>query len=272
VTVAATATGDVSIDGLDAVLDSPELPEVAMPSSADDIDARGGDSDDSADADDSSDSDAGAPDALRGERVEASFDPSDLLAMRSREAISDGVDADGAAMTQGGSAFTPAANPPIAAPASSVQLPGWLPLTTAHTPSGSAGGVELGRSIDAITARDEITRGRIHNAYATLVVGDGDQRVELGITARGEHVHITATAGNAELAAALKGGSGELASALAQHGLSLGDLQTGGGTSSERNAQGGGEPRAPGERTTATSSTPSSPSGPATPTGVRVVA
>jgi hypothetical protein len=197
------------------------------------------------------------------------FDPSALVATRAREHFEREVTA-AALPGSEGSSSTPSHDPGAPAP-----LPGAAADAGAarHHGSGSADAAaatgSAGASEALATAHDDV-RGRLDATYAQLSVGDGDQRVDLAIHARGEHVHINATTANPELAAALRDGTGDLASALARHGLALGDMSA----SPDR-----GQRDAPGETPAVDSShNASTPSKSASPSpaprrpGVRVVA
>lgn len=81
----------------------------------------------------------------------------------------------------------------------------------------------------AMTAVDEVTRARLSPSRAELVIGEGEARVALRVTASHQHVRIEATAADPSLASAIGAGVDALRSALARHGLELGDLTAGHG-------------------------------------------
>jgi hypothetical protein len=161
------------------------------------------------------------------------------------------------------------ATPPAAPPPPALGPP--TPAPRADGPAGELAPPAPGAAAPTPPADDDpLRQARLGAGRAELVLGDGDDRLTLRISAGARHVRIEAVAASAELATAFAAGTAELRHELARHGLALAAL------SAETSAATGGGHHGPGDEPRADDSDPDgSPPGcphDATRAGVRAVA
>lgn len=108
-------------------------------------------------------------------------------------------------------AVTPTALPAAVMPAAAI--------ATAPEPEAAAPPSPPPHEVDAVPER-----GHIGSAKAEVVIGEGQDKLAVRITAMGNQVRVEAAAASAGLAFAIQRSSEELRAALSRHGLELSEL------------------------------------------------
>lgn len=101
----------------------------------------------------------------------------------------------------------------------------------------------------------ELVEGQLGHDRARVVVGEGDQRVEISVEARHGHIRVEMAAATPELAQSLRGHTQDLQAALSERGLSLGSFSASAdGRQPQAHAptEDADEPSAPASSTTST--------------------